>query len=189
MDALLVIDVDHGCDWSDRIEHMSETVSQRRIAYNIRNTIKAWRERKGCIIFTGYDPYGRNASQIRRRWFSRCIACSRPLGSDGRLARFLYHRHGRHFEAVFIKTDLDAFMNSDFAAYMRDKKISRLHIAGCQTFACVLWTARSAVRAGISVRLLRDCSYHSIDREIDARKWRERVMQAATSSAASIEIV
>ena len=169
MDALLVIDVDGHDGWSSDMSLLSD--ERKKVACAIRQELARWRESGGLIAFVvlSYD----SAAQTEQN-SNKCLVCDLP--PQRRLAGFLEHRHGTQFEPVFIKGCQDAFTNSALAEFLRQKKVSRLFLAGCNTFLCVLDTAKGAIERGFSVSLLENCVYPGFLGSAEKSKWRREVM-------------
>ncbi|OGY67856.1 MAG: hypothetical protein A3I24_02040 [Candidatus Harrisonbacteria bacterium RIFCSPLOWO2_02_FULL_41_13b] len=173
-EALLVIDVDirdgwlHDHDTANLTSGQDNWEKQKQpVARRIVQTLKNWRQADKTIIFivlVGTKDFIKKNGEAQLgtdRYGSRCLGCD-ILPRDYRLARFLGHKHGHNgekFEPLFLKDTNDAFTNSSLMGYLKTEGISKVFLAGCNTFACVLSTAEGAVRSGINVVLLRDCVF------------------------------
>lgn len=170
MDALMVIDIDGYCNWPSDISLLDD--AGKEVAVAIQKELARWRESGGLVIFVALNDY--DAAQIEQS-YGGCIACDLP--ANRRLAGFLEHRHGERFEPVFIKKRKNAFCNGKLAQFLRQKGVSRLFLAGCSTFYCVLETARGAVSGGFRVSLLESCTDPGFSgNNIEKLQWRRDVV-------------
>ncbi len=171
-EALLVIDIDRGDMWQHKVGMLIE--ERKSVALNIIETLKTWRQVGGTIIFvvlvySEKSQKTKKTAQLAEDEHSKCLAC-RLLPKGERLAGFLGHRHGENYEPVFLKEHNDAFTNSELISFLRSKGITRVFLAGCHTFACVLETARGALKNGINVTLLKNCVYRQPNQE-EEKNW------------------
>ena len=175
MEALLVIDVATNEDWNNRAEDLPPKKFQ--VAQSLMKILGEWRTQSKLVIFVvfPYCPNGymfRETSQLTgQEGLSNCIVCDLPKAY--RLVQFLEHRHGSNFEPAFIKQSQDAFANPYFDEFVRSRNITKLFLAGCMTYACVLATAQRAARLGIDITLLKDCVYPALENEQDCQEWIE----------------
>lgn len=60
-------------------------------------------------------------------------------------------------EKIVSKTTFDGFLGTDLDAYLREKSVERVLVAGLVTSACVLMTLHGAFARGYETALVRDC--------------------------------
>lgn len=196
MEALLVIDVDGTDSWPSSIDELSG--EKKRVALAIKETLAAWRREKRLIAFVVLSDsrHRQKTAQLRdddrdkRRWWGLkkgkdCIGCDLPDGCG--LAGFLEHRHREGYEPVFIKTVNDAFTNSELIGFLRSKGVGRAVLAGCQTFSCVMDTAQGAVKNGLQVKLLEQCTYPQFSDDEQKDRWISEVKEARPDARVEIE--
>lgn len=176
-EALLVIDVDLGDGWEHEIGKPSDIEWEKErqsVASHIVETLKDWRRAGKMVFFIVLVPEKElkktRLAQLTDDDRSQCVACH-SLPAEFRLAKFLGHRHGENFEPVFLKDDSNAFTNSVLVNSLRAWGISKIFLVGCQTFVCVLDTARGAVKNGIKVTLLKDCVYPAFESDEKEKDW------------------
>lgn len=171
-EALLVIDVERRYNWTQEI--IESDIIRKQRANAIKQILVLDRERaaNGLRLFIICpNGYGGQEIQLERGQQSEipnapCIAC----GAD--LAEFLEHSH-ESFEPVFVKDDPDAFSNVYLALYLRGLGVKTVKLIGCNTWNCVLETAKGAVRNGFNVTLIEAGAYPPLDHraDYDEKRW------------------
>jgi len=180
-EALLVIDVDRGDGWADNIEELDE--ERKLVAIRITKTLEAWRKAGGMVVFVVLIDVNRKqetTAQLVEDKPLKCLVCH-LLPEKDQLAKFLGHRHGKNYEPVFVKTQNDAFTNSELISFLRSKGITKVFLAGCHTFVCVFETAIGALKNGINVALLKNCVYRQPDQKQE-EVWFSEVTNSTTYS-------
>lgn len=172
--ALLVIDIDRCDGWDSDIEELDDDMNRKQVALAIMETLEKWRASNAIIVFIVLvnlehpkPKHTAQAAMARKR--SKCIVCDLP--EDLRLAGFLEHRHGAGFEPAFIKRTGDAFSNSELSDFLRSKGVTKVVLAGCNTFMCVQETALGAARNGFGVTLLERCTYPPFSDDEEKQVW------------------
>ena len=179
MDALLVIDIDGGDHWDSSVAQLDP--EKKKVACAIQKTINEWRAANALVIYIVYVRGFACSPSAQITWNRKqpgCIACD--LSEDARLTPFLKHRHGSQYEPVFVKYTNDAFTNPELIEYLRACGVTRVFLAGCNTFFCVLDTAKGAVRNGFRVPLLEECSYPALGNDQYRQDWVVDVRRIAT---------
>mgnify|MGYP001590754226 CR=1 FL=1 len=218
MQALLVVDIDHYNNWKP--DDIEEDGQKHQVAREIKRALKEKRAGNEIIVFivlshrdkiTGQEiQLNRNPQSIvknqslMQRMLNRiktnrpsdaesesweCFVCDK-LPEDNRLAPFLEHRHQEPFEAVFIKTENDAFTNKELAPYLRSKGVDEVVLVGCSTFHCILETAKGALKAGFDVSLLSTCAYEPFSEKTKSQEdWLEYAQRGSGQSEFTAKII
>lgn len=170
MQALLVVDIDYANGWTPEAIKKSQT---RQIFVDaLREKLWDARSLDALIVFITFP--GDNSGQGYQPSLDShevCFICDAPKF----LADFLEHEHESRFEPVFVKNDPSAFTNRNLAPYLRSRGVTEVFLAGCSTLACVLATAKGAIRAGFEVTLLERYVHPAFKNDAQKNRWLEDV--------------
>lgn len=173
MRALLVVDMDTACGWSDFV--IEQNTFRKQTALEVGRLLRVVREKKILRLFSMAPPTTRskhNDATIRDNnihlppksgpgvydsFVSTCCPACEGKGPN-MLASCVSHHHAP-FEPVFVKTESSVFSNGRVASFLCQNGIDHLLLAGCMTFGCLYETARDGVKSGIMITLVEECVY------------------------------
>jgi nicotinamidase-related amidase len=167
--ALLIIDMQR--DFCDPLGYCGKTlgldlVLVQQIVPRIQRLL-AWARQQGMTILYTRESHAPDGSDLSASKRQRYINAGYPVGSLGSLGKFLIRGEpGTEIlaeltpletEIVIDKPAQSAFIDTDLASILSQKKITHLLFTGVTTECCVLATYRQASDLGLFCLLLADC--------------------------------
>jgi isochorismate hydrolase len=144
--ALIVIDMQNY--FTDKNSHAFIPAS-KNIIEPIRNLISIFRENNKSIIFTRHINTIENANMLSK-WWSDIIT----EGDMSEITKKLDIKNSK----VLVKSQYDAFFQTELKSYLVSRGIKKLVITGVATHLCCETTVRSAFVRGFEVFFPVDCT-------------------------------
>lgn len=136
--ALLVLDMQNF--FLDERSH-AFLPSAETIIQNINDLIDAFESKRLPVIYTRHANTAENANLMNKRWRD-ILEIDSPLSEiDCRIQKAKY-------SDTIVKSQYDAFYNTELENLLISKKIDNLVLCGVMTHICVETTARSAFMRG-----------------------------------------
>ncbi len=120
------------------------------ILQNINNLIHTFRKKNLPVIFTKHINTPDNAGQMKYQW-KELIKLSNPLSC-------ISPKISLECSAVIVKSQYDAFYNTNLESILRYADCRTIIICGLMTHLCCESTARSAFVRGFEVIMPIDCT-------------------------------
>lgn len=173
MKALLVVDMDTACGWSDFV--IEQNTLRKQTALEVGHLLRIAREKKILRLFSMAPHAARSkhndvtirdnnihlpptsGSDMYDTLVSTCCPACQGEGPNV-LASCVSHHHAP-YEPVFVKTENSVFSNGRVASFLCQSGVDHLLLGGCMTFGCLYETARDSVRSGITITLVEECVY------------------------------
>jgi biuret amidohydrolase len=167
--ALIVIDMQNAFCHPEGFcgnELGADVIAMRAIIPRIQNAI-AWARKQGVLVVYTRESHLPDLSDIAPSKELRYINAGYPIGSLGKMGRFLIQGETgtnlieelqpHHTELQIDKPAQSIFIGTDLAVILQQRQITHLLFTGVTTECCVLASYRQASDLGFYCLLLDDC--------------------------------